>query len=314
MAPPLIVRLGRLLAIAATAIALSGCEPDRSQVSLAFEHLVAIPPAHGHYQAWAIVDETPLSLTTFRIGPDGPVRLDGTPLAPLEVAHAPGRLREVFVTQEPPDDADPAPSKQEFLRGRVSGGKAILAPPIESHRYAREQGFYLLDNPVTYKDPADFNGIWFAQIVMRRYEPGLTLQEAPDGWMYAGWVLLDGQALRVGKFRSGSDNDDWSGYSGRTGATELIDPAGKPMPGEDFIANLPAGIPTGPNQPQLAGATVVVSVESAALANEEVYPGPVRLFQATIPKSPVHKQRYRFENVSDSQVPGGTAVVTGAPS
>ena len=84
---------------------------------------------------------------------------------------------------------------------------------------------FLLDNPVTVEDETDWNGLWFARYLNRRYKPGVMLYDAPPGWLWAGWVIYRGHALRTGKFRNGGDNDDWSGYSGRTGESPLIDPA-----------------------------------------------------------------------------------------
>ncbi|MNX89070.1 hypothetical protein D3C86_1210700 [compost metagenome] len=286
--------------------------PSRAKVSLAFARLLSIEPMHGHYAAWAVLDGDEAKVVpigAFLVDGQGGQRgLDGMPRTEWPVAASPQRITEVFVTQELPGTEASQPSRQEFLRGTVHGGSASLAAPIVAESLAGKSGVFLLDNPVTYKDPTDYNGVWFARLE-GRYFPGLDLDESPVGWMYAGWVILNGTPLRVGKFAHPADSDDWAGYSGRSGATELINPAGSPMPGEDFITNLPPGIESGWNKPALAGATVLVTLESATLANQEQYPSPIRLFEGTVPASPSRQVMYPFENVAATRIPAGTATV-----
>jgi hypothetical protein len=306
------VRGVRGIPAALVGLTLAGCVPSRpgaAQVrplALSFSQLVPIESRYGHYEAWARVAGQVVSLGKFdRADGGAPIALAGGKLPPAPVS---GTATEVFVTQEPPGDADGRPSKQVFLRGAIADGSAALRTPLtEAWREAR--GVYILDNPFTWKDGTDYNGIWFGYYdrAARAYQTGLTMPEAPDGTMYAGWVILKGVPLRVGKFRTALDNDDWGVYSGRTGASELIDPVGRPMPGEDFFTNLPAGVETGPNKPSLGGATVIVSLEDATLAHEDQFPSPVRILTATVPDDPEHMKPYDFRNVSGEQVPSGTA-------
>ncbi|MEB3330414.1 MAG: hypothetical protein VKQ33_14410 [Candidatus Sericytochromatia bacterium] len=293
-------------------LALAGCGPvtpggaELLPLRLSFSQLVPIERRYGHYEAWARVGGQAVSLGRFDRTEDGvPVGLGGGKLPPEPVSAA---ATEVFVTQEPPGDADARPSKQVFLRGAIVGGEAVLRTPL-TEAWREAKGVYILDNPFTWQDGTDYNGIWFGYYDRdaRAYQTGLTLPEAPDGTMYAGWVILKGVPLRVGKFRTALDNDDWGVYSGRTGASELIDPVGRPMPGEDFFTNLPAGVETGPNKPNLGGATVIVSLEDATLAHEDQYPGPVRVLTATVPEAPEHMKPYAFRNVVGEQVPSGIA-------
>lgn len=271
------------LALLVLALVAAACAPARTRLALAAHHLRPLDPAHGHYELWA---ETPA-------GPVSAGRL--TPATTAAAVPARG-VTALFLTQEPPDDADPAPSRQLVLRGEVAGGKASLVPGVTPAAVAGATGAFLLDNPVTVDDPTDRNGVWLATYMNRRYKPGVRLYDAPDGWLWAGWVIYRGHALRMGKFRNGGDNDDWAGYSGRKGNTPLIDPAGRPMPGEDFIANLPAGIPTGRDLPDLAGATVLVTLEHATLAHEERWPSPVVIFEGTVPPRPVRLAAYPLAN------------------
>lgn len=283
--------------------------PAMTTLTLSFENLVPIAPEDGHYEAWAIADRQAHSLGKFLMGSDGrPMSLEGASLDTWIVQASPQALTEIVVTQELPGDADSTPNPQEFLRGSFRAGQAALSAPLPKEAYAGESGSFLLDNPVT-SDSTDFNGVWFSRVQAGAYVPGLSLGDAPDGWMYAGWVLYQGKALRMGRFHHRALNDDWAGYSGRSGATELINPAGSPQPGEDFITNLPYGISaiTGPD---LAGATVIVSLENATLTNaQHTYPSPVRIFTGSVPGTPARQVSYPLTNVVTSQVPSGLAAV-----
>ncbi|HEY9722459.1 MAG TPA: hypothetical protein V6D47_10610 [Oscillatoriaceae cyanobacterium] len=277
-------------------------------LTLRFARLVPIDVRDGHYALWAVGEGAPAKLADFLVdAQERPSALDGKPIAFL----LPADLREarLFVTQEPPGAIERTPSRQVFLEGTLHAGRARLDAPIRLRDYAACKGVFLLDNPETPNDSSDLNGIWFSGYLSKRYTTGLTLPEAPDGWMYEGWTILRGIPLRMGKFRSPNDNEDWDGYSGRSGATPVLDPAGQPMPGQDFNADLPPGIETGRNRPALDGARVIVSLENATLAGEERYPSPIRIFEGTVPRRPTQDRPYPLENVLATCLPAGTAAI-----
>lgn len=299
--PPLRTRPGPPLAatvLALAALVVAACGSGGAPLTLTLRHVRPIDPANGHYELWAATAGGWQSAGKFRIGADGgAVDLAGKVRRWTLPAPA-GAVTALAVSQELPGDADDRPSKQIFLRGAFADGRAALRPGVAPADVASATGTFLLDNPVTVEDLTDRNGLWFARWLNRRYKPGLMLYDAPQGWLWAGWVLLRGHALRTGKFLNGGANDDWAGYSGRSGASPLIDPAGRPMPGEDFISNLPAGLPTGRNLPDLAGARVLVTLEDATLANEELWPSPVVIFEGYVPAHTERLAAYPLENAA----------------
>lgn len=298
--------LGGSLAIA---LLLPACSASSARISLSLQQLRPLERAQGHYELWAETAEGPRSAGKFVVRADGtPAALTGEAKQAWSVPVAARAITGLTLTQELPDDADAVPSRQLCLQGALQGGKAALLPGVAAEAVSTATGTFLLDNPVTVDDTSDWNGVWFARYLNRRYKPGVMLYDAPEGWLWAGWVLYRGHALRMGKFRNGGDNDDWAGFSGRSGSTPLIDPAGRPMPGEDFIANLPAGIPTGRNLPDLAGAEVLITLESATLAHEERWPSPVVIFKGRVPQKSARLAAYPLENVSAS-LPRVDAVV-----
>ncbi len=306
------------LLLAACAPAPAALEPGRTAFTLGFERLAALAPADGAYEAWA---ETPAglrSLGKFAVGADGALLApDGKPMDGVAIDVARASVRALVVTQEPPGDADPAPSDQVFLRGGFDGEKASLEPPMSAGRLADHKGVYLLENAATDRNPGDWNGLWFAEVVQvgeygvnyraDMMRPGLDLDLPPAGWMYAGWLRLSGRMLRMGKFDRVDRADDWYGYSGLTGTSLPINMGGAPVPGEDFLKGLPGGLESGFNKPDLAGAQVIVSLESALLAGEETHPSPLRIFEAEVPRPSVRLVNHPLTNVAGRGWPAGVA-------
>lgn len=281
-----------------------------ADVAVTLHGLRPIDPVNGHYELWAETADGPRSAGKFLTTPAGmAVGLDGAAPVRWSPGVAAQAITGFVITQERPGDHDARPSRQTLLRGPLAGGRAALGCGLAPAEVADATGAFLLDNPVTTDDPGDWNGLWFARYFNRRYKPGLMLYDAPPGKLWAGWVILRGRALRTGKFRNGGDNDDWAGYSGRDGASPLIDPAGRPMPGEDFITNLPAGLPAGRNRPDLAGAEVRVTLEDATLANEEVWPSPVVVFEGRVPTPSARLVAYPLRNVAAAGLPEAEVVV-----
>jgi hypothetical protein len=297
------------LAFALALALVGGCAPPtvagQAGLALAFERLAWVDPAFGHYEAFVVAGGKPYSLGAFNVSPMGPlVALDGSPKTSWTAPVAPSAIEEVLVTQEAPDDADPAPSRQVFLRGSVSAGKATLAPPVAVERFAGATGGFILDNPATEKDLDDFNGIWFSKLEGKRYLPGLDIPQAPPGSMYAGWLVAGRTVLRLGKFSHNRENDDFYGYSGLDSVSLPVNFNGPPMPGEDFVKNLPPGF-TG----DLSGAQVIISLESATLAGEDAFAGPLHVLEGWVPTPGAPRTSYPLENVAAKHFPAGTAVL-----
>lgn len=287
--------------------ALVGCPGPQSAISkasraqLALSHLAPIKPAQGHYAVWAIAGATSSVGQPFLVGDDGRLTTlegapwDGTLTWTLERAD----LKQVLVTQEPPTASDRTPSKQAILRGSVANGKATLAlaAPFEPGALEGATGSYVLDNPST-NSLGDMNGVCFMN--ERRTGGGLLLPfPPPEEWGYETWIELKGHMLPLGKFVDPDGPDDWNGFSGRT----------PPFPGEDFDKNLPEGLETGFNLPDLRGERLIVSVESRSLNREEVYPSAIRVFEATIPLDAEHYKAYPLRNVAADGLPTGTVTL-----
>lgn len=304
-----------LLGVAVLGVAACASSPfgpsaaPAAQFGLEFQNLIAIDKASGHYEAWAVSKGVPTSVGKFLIGSDGkPTDLEGAAKTAWSATVYPSEVTEVYVTQELPGDADGKPSRQQFLLGSLKSGKATLEAPIKAADLAGKTGAFILDNPVTEKVLTDYNGVWFSRFD-GKYVRGLELDESPDGWRYAGWVILNGHVLRVGKFTHPMEMDDFSAYSGYDSVDLPVNFPAPPMPGEDFNTNAPSGLTFGNNLPDLAGAQVLISMESATLSNEEVYPSPIRLFEATVPSPSAQRVTYDLTNVTATKIPSATFTV-----
>jgi hypothetical protein len=111
-------------------------------------------------------------------------------------------------------------------------------------------GQYILATPTDGVNNNEKSGIWFLDISSGAPAAALSLPALPEGWIYDGWAVIDGQPVTTGKFSSVSSTDDAAPFSGSQ--------AGPPFPGEDFLENAPAGL-TFPTD--LSGGKAVISIE-----------------------------------------------------
>jgi len=106
----------------------------------------------------------------------------------------------------------------------------ILEFPAETD--SGTASFFQLGTPTDADTSNERSGVWFA-LNLDAPRLALALQYAPEGWRYESWAFHDNTWLSMGKFNSAGQNDDFNGYSAGPGIG---------FPGEDFIANAPAGV------------------------------------------------------------------------
>ncbi len=187
--------------------------------------------AKAHYEAWAETNGRATSMGAFAVSTAGKLtKVNGTDAR----FTAPTASTRLFVTIEPANDSDAIPSGVTIASGAVVKGKASLSSAAESAvgtDFKTAKGTVLVAAPTAPKtDP--LAGVWW-------YDPttkstSITIPPLGAGWVYEGWVVLNGQAVTTGQFSVANEADRFNGYSGEGGV-----PA---VPGEDFVKNAPKGL------------------------------------------------------------------------
>ena len=203
------------------------------------------------YEGWVIIDGAPVSTGRFNINPDGSQTYLSNSLAD-DVTEA----TAVVITIEPRIDPDPGPADPKPLAGDVVDGVAELSvahPAALGDDFSTAAGQFLVATPTSESTDDEYSGVWFLEITDNGPVAGLDLPELPAGWVYEGWVVIDGVPVSTGTFTdpAAPDSNGAGPYAGPLGAP--------PFPGEDFITDAPGfDFPT-----DLRGETVVVSIEPA---------------------------------------------------
>lgn len=159
------------------------------------------------------------------------------------------------------------------------------------------KGVYTIFTP-TGTDPNTNSGIWFLNYKSAGvYETGLRLPELPSGWIYKGWVKVNGKYLPTGEFKLAAGNDAQNLYVGTNPM-----PA---FPGEDFLQNDTLGV-TYPID--LAGQEVMISVEPNGFNGyNKNKPFPLFILSGSVPGSVSNTTSTSLQN-NFTNFPSGSAV------
>lgn len=194
------------------------------------------------YEGWIVKGEDQLSFGTFNTNTFGEISGDLVTNETVENGD------QVVITIEPLPDDSPDPSPTVILAGTIEDGEAELAFPIDTSDFA---GNYILATPSDGEGNNEEAGIWFIDN-SDGLEAGLEIPNAPEGWIYEGWIVIDEIPYSTGKFTDPATADDFNGFSGPEPTPEF--------PGEDFLANLPNGLEA-PYDLNDGRVTTVLSIE-----------------------------------------------------
>lgn len=196
------------------------------------------------YEAWAIVDGSPVSTGRFSVGTDGTASLDAFDLTADQVAG----LEAYVLSIEPEQGDDPAPSAVKLLGGDFgaddTASLSIAHPAALGTDLTDATADFILETPSTGMIMDDFSlGIWFLDPAGP--SASADLPTLPEGWVYEGWVVTSDGPISTGTFASGEGADSDAG-----GPAAGPDDT-PPFPGQDFV------------EPELdlVGLTAVISVE-----------------------------------------------------
>lgn len=204
------------------------------------------------YEGWLIVDGSPVSTGTFTVDADGMLSKTSFELDAMDVDNA----TKFVLSIEPMNDTDPNPAPTKILAGDFSGNSAnVDITPVGD--FTNAAGKYILATPTNGGDTDENSGIWFLDLATGAPTVGLTLPTLPDGWVYEGWTVINGQPVTTGKFTNVMATDMADPYSGSEPLPDVNGSDGF-FPGEDFLMNAPSGLnfPT-----DIAGGKAVISIE-----------------------------------------------------
>ena len=190
------------------------------------------------YEGWLIVNGAPKSAGRFTVNDQGVMSHNSFALESADIASATAYV----LTIEPQNDTDPAHTKTHLLAGDFDAARTLATLSV-GHSAALGSDFtnaaakFFLATPTN--PGTDDQGIWWIDPSSGSMQAGLSLPTLPAGWVYEGWVVVDGKPSTTGRFTSvtGADSD---GAGPTKGAG-----AAPPFPGQDFInpaKKLPGGM------------------------------------------------------------------------
>ena len=222
------------VAVALTACGGSSDGPSLNVQLTGLENL----GASSVYEGWLIVNGAPKSAGRFTVNDQGVMSHNSFAVASADIASATAYV----LTIEPQNDTDPAPTKTHLLAGDFDAARTLATLSVGHAAalgtdFTRAAGKFFLATPTN--PGTDDQGIWWIDPSSGSMQAGLSLPTLPAGWVYEGWVVVDGKPTTTGRFTSVTEAD-----SDGAGPTKGTGPA-PPFPGQDFInpaKKLPGGM------------------------------------------------------------------------
>ncbi|MDE2958347.1 MAG: hypothetical protein OXU68_15275 [Bacteroidota bacterium] len=259
-------------------------------------------PEDYHLEGWVTTLTSPArSIGKFAIDASGAlVDLRGNPIEArrFETDFSLDSAQVMYITIEPPGDADSAPSDTRLMGGLfIDGQVSLSAADFEGieDELILAAGTYIVDTPTDGPDTNNDSGIWFVNLTGGPPARGLRVAIPIQGWQYQAWTEFDDIAVNMGIITHHSRPDDSSVHSGSQ--------PGYNYPGEDFLINAPPGLifPL-----SVEGTRVYVTLEPEPDPDPD--PSQFVLFEARVPGEILPGQTHNMANLID-RFPTGTAVV-----
>ena len=290
----MIRNLTRAGLLAASALAISAVPASANHTFATTLSTTKLEPLTGgaRYEAWAIKGERKLSGGFISAAAGG-----GERRSVVNFPINPRSADAIAITIEPANDTDPGPSATVVLSGSVTSQGADLRFPVDLSGIA---GSAILatptDNDVNTNN--DAAGLWFVDLSSGAPRPALKLPALPAGWVWEGWGVTQGNPLTTGRFTDAARPDGFNGFSGTQG--------GPPLPGEDFVRNLPAAI-TGPVNLADGNSRAVLTIEPDQAGVDPTGAGPffVRPLKHQIPAGQAIRTSFTLGR-DISEVPSGS--------
>ncbi len=245
------------------------------------------------YEGWLIVDGSPVTTGTFTVDQSG--NLSKTSYS-VKITDADNATKFVL-SIEPKIDSDPGPANTKILVGDFSNNTASLGTGIVGD-FSNVSGKYILATPTDGMNNNENSGIWWLDPTSGTPVAGLSLPTLGDGWIYEGWVVINGTPVSTGTISKLAATDNAAPYSGSMG---LPAPNGADgfFPGEDFLNNAPSGLSF---PVDISGGKAVISIEP--VPDNSSNPFTLKPLVGDIPANAMDHQLYNME--ANSNAPSGT--------
>jgi len=278
-----------------------------SMVSLSFEGLQPLPEGIN-YQAWAVAAQgggvVGYPLVLFNLNEEGAMydpSDDSLITGPFQVDLAAEEVIGVGLSLELSSSILLYSSYTFILGGEMVEGTAELTTEdwlgINAD-FSEAAASYVLTTPTDEDGSNELSGLWFMDPTGTSTVTGLTLPDAPSGWDYEGWVVIDGTPVSTGKFFTHSAQDSGDPYSGPVG--------GPAFPGEDFLLNAPGELVF---PADLSGSSVFITLEPWSDWDvEPATPFFLRILEGEVPAEATTLTLYDLMP-ADTPLPSGVATV-----
>lgn len=226
--------------VAATLAACGGSNSAGSSINVQMIGLENLGPT-SVYEGWVIVNGVAKTAGRFTVDDKGVMSQTNFPIASADIASTTAYV----LTIEPKNDPDPGPTDTHLLAGnfdaaRTQASLSVAHPSALGNDFTGATGRFFLATPTNGDADTNDQGIWWIDASSGSPAPGLSLPSLPRGWVYEGWVVVDGKPTSTGRFT----NADGPDSDGGGPAAGTVAPA-PPYPGQDFInpaLKLPGGM------------------------------------------------------------------------
>ncbi len=266
---------------------------DLRGIALGFEGLEPLGEGEGIYAAWLNLENREgVALGPFNVNSDGrPIFPNGDPIDRFTSDRNVFSSVSVLITIAPAGAPGATPGQAPILQGPFLDGVAQLSVPAPL-LIGQSSGSYRVFTPTDGPDTNEGSGLWAVDV---DGAPLLQLPPLNNIYSWEHYMVIDGQALTMGRFRSPILPDFANPFSGPLPAPQF--------PGEDFLFNAPSGIVF---PADLSGARFLLTLEP--ILDDTIDPSQLVVLEAIMPAGLQGGEIIELINRT-ADFPTGTAVI-----
>lgn len=265
---------------------------DLRGVALGFEGLQQLDK--GIYSAWLRLEKGErVGLGGFNVNDNGqPIDNQGSVIDRFTANETLFSTVSITIAIEPSGSIGDAPSEAVILQGPFIDGIAALIVPAPPG-IGDTSGSYRVFTPTDGPNTNEGAGVW---AVSANGEATLALGDLNSLYRFEHFMVINGMPITMGRFETADSGDFANPWSGP------LHSEAPEVPGEDFLANAPAGFTFPVN---LSGSQLLVTLE--AIYMDLVEPSQLVVLSGTLP-TVVGGEIIQLTNRT-ANFPTGTAII-----